>query len=174
MTTIEDGKVGQTLQEFDNRELFICLGKYDHVIFFMHIQRNDMSEDTMFSMSGDVYNMLIQEKRIKHDDNVLVFNFCDGYISPVNVCHETFKVMNYKRQDLEIVIDKLLCMKREGKTIAIAGEVENYRPVKYLLYEFEFNFPGGSKSMKTMLKKDHKSMPLGPVVFYKSMKPLMS
>ena len=88
-------------------------------------------------MSGQIYNCMINDKRIAFNDKVVVYNVMkNNIVIPVIVNHLTFTPIEYTIDNLKNMLVKLFAMERNNKNMCIKTN-----GLKYEIFEFDRPIP---------------------------------
>ncbi|BCS83588.1 hypothetical protein QLL95_gp0535 [Cotonvirus japonicus] len=120
-------------------DIYIYLGYVDSTYFYIHlIQNPNLTLDEIIDMSGQIYNVMINETMIKFNDKVIIFDFSsDDKIHTIVINHINFEDKIYPIKDLKKIMRKLLKIKRPDETKMII----KYNGINYEVYEFNGELP---------------------------------
>ena len=123
-------------------EVFNTLGTIGHTRFFVHVQQNEMKQDSIGRMCAHVFNCLIHnELAMPHDHDMVVFNFfiAAKSIQPVIVHRQSHQRIVYSESELKDAHTRLWTLARpldEG-LVSVIAEIKDAEAVSFTCFKIK-------------------------------------
>lgn len=123
----------------DESEFYIYLGLKDNIHYFKHLLEHNVTHTILEQMTGDIFNLMMNARKISKGEHVVTLNFTGKYnvIIPIIAMHHLYQC---EKMGIINVIDSSRILeenKYEGfnNVLMIEAVLDNLNPKVYKSYD---------------------------------------